>query len=122
MISARVRGLLLLMLVFVAGGVIGFALGHGSRAATAQSNPMEPHAFARRMATELDLSPTQRDSVVAILTRRQAGIDSAWRVLSPGVRATIDSAQREIIGVLRPDQRPKYLELTRAAHGGMGAR
>ena len=122
MISARVRGLILLMLVFLAGGVIGFALGHRSRAVVAQSNPMEPNAFARRMATELDLSPTQRDSIVAILTHRQAGIDSAWRVLSPGVRATIDSAQRDIIGVLRPDQRPKYLELTRAAHGGMGAR
>lgn len=122
MISARGRGLILLLVVFLVGGGIGFALGHRPNVAAVASNPMEPHAFAARMATELDLSPAQRDSIVAILTRRQAGIDSAWRVLSPGVRATMDSAQREIIEVLRPDQRPKYLELTRAAHGGMGSR
>ena len=122
MISPRIRGLGLLLLVFVAGGVLGFALGRPSPVAAAQTNPMEPHAFAQRMVTELDLSPGQRDSIVTILTRRQASIDSAWRVLSPGVRATIDSAQREIIGVLRPDQRPKYLQLTRAAHGSMGPR
>jgi hypothetical protein len=38
------------------------------------------------------------------------------------VRATIDSAQREIVNVLHPDQRPKYLELSRASHGAMGQR
>ena len=122
MISARVRGLALLVLVFAVGGIAGFSLGRSPRMAAAPTNPMEPHVFVQRLDAELGLDTAQRDSIVAILTRRQEAVDSAWRQLRPSVRATIDSAQREIVNVLRPDQRPKYLELSRAAHGAMGQR
>ena len=80
---------------------------------------MEPHVFVERLTSDLHLDAPQRDSITEILTRRQRAIDSAWRALAPSVRATIDSAQREIIAVLRPDQRTKYMELFRAAHGSM---
>jgi hypothetical protein len=121
-ISARVRGLALLVLAFAVGGVAGFSLGRSPRMAATPTNPMEPHLFVQRLGAELGLDTAQRDSIVAILTRRQSTVDSAWRQLRPSVRATIDSAQREIVNVLRPDQRPKYLELSRASHGAMGQR
>ena len=119
MMPARVRGWLLLAVVFIAGGAVGYAIGRrpSSRPVT---NPMEPHAFVERLNGELGLDSAQRASITRILTRRQSAIDSAWRVLQPAVRATIDSAQMEIVNVLRPDQRPRYLKLLQRAHGGMG--
>jgi hypothetical protein len=121
-ISPRIRGLILLVSVFVIGGIAGFSLGRRPRMTAAPTNPMEPHVFVQRLDTELGLDAAQRDSIVAILTRSQEAVDSAWRQLRPSVRATIDSAQREIVNVLRPDQRPKYLQLSRAAHAAMGQR
>jgi hypothetical protein len=119
MISARARGLILLALVFAVGGAAGFRLGRVPRPAASSPNPMEPHVFVQRLDQELHLDAAQRDSIVAILTRRQQAIDSAWRALRPSVYATIDSTRQEIVSVLRPDQRPRYMELFRAAHGAM---
>jgi hypothetical protein len=106
--------------LFAAGLVAGYAIGspHGLRPSRVD-NPMEPHVFVERLTSDLHLDAPQRDSITGILTRRQRVIDSAWRALEPGVRATIDSAQREIIAVLRPAQRAKYMDLFRAAHGNM---
>jgi len=122
MTPAWTKGLLLLAIVFIAGGALGYDIGQRSRAMTARAeNPMEPHLFVERLGRELHLDSSQRVSIIDILTRRQGTIDSAWRALRPSVRATIDSAQLEIMSVLRPDQRGRYLELVRAAHGGMRA-
>lgn len=41
--------------------------------------------------------------------------------LAPRVRAAIDSTQMEVIDVLRPDQRARYLEIMRVSHPGMTA-
>jgi hypothetical protein len=120
--SARARGVVLLVVVFIGGAGAGFWFARIRTIASAPPNPMEPHAFVQRLDSTLALDGAQRDSIVAILTRRQNIIDSAWRVLRPNVRATIDSAQREIVSVLRPDQRPRYMELLRAAHGTMPPR
>lgn len=112
-----IRGTLLLLLVAAAGGVIGYGIGARPRARAA-SDPMEPHQFVARLGRDLDLDSTQRAAIVAILERRQIAIDSAWNTLRPVVRAGIDSAQTEIVAVLRPEQRGRYAELFRAAHGG----
>lgn len=121
----RTRGVLLLAAVFLLGGALGFALGRkadGATRAMAAANPMEPHVFVQRLGRELDLDSVQRASIFRTLTRRQKVIDSAWGALQPSVRATIDSAQTEIAAVLRPAQRTRYLQLLRAAHGGMERR
>lgn len=117
MTSASIKGWLLLVAVFVAGGGAGYAIGRDAPASRA-TNPMEPHAFVQRLSGDLALDSAQRTSIIGILTRRQAAIDSAWRALQPSVRATMDSAQTDIIAVLRPGQRARYVQLFRAAHGG----
>lgn len=119
MTSASRKGWMLLVAVFIAGGGAGFAIGRETTPSRAV-NPMEPHAFVQRLNGELALDSAQRASIVGILTRRQSAIDSAWRALQPAVRLTMDSAQMDIIAVLRPGQRARYLELFRAAHGGPG--
>ncbi|HKV52787.1 MAG TPA: hypothetical protein VJO52_16450 [Gemmatimonadaceae bacterium] len=119
MISAPTKGWLLLAAFFIAGGAVGLAIGR-TRAMPTPSNPMEPHAFVQRLSGELALDSAQRASITGILTRRQSAIDSAWRALQPTVRATMDSAQMEIVAVLRPDQRARYAQLVHAAHGGVG--
>ena len=118
MISAPTKGWLLLAAFFIAGAAVGIAIGR-TRATPTSSNPMEPHAFVQRLSGELALDSAQRASITRILARRQGAIDSAWRALQPAVRATMDSAQMEIVAVLRPDQRARYAQLVRAAHGGM---
>lgn len=111
------KGTVLLLCVFLAGGVAGFAVGRMPRVRTVATNPMEPHAFVDRLQSELQLDAAQRAAILAIMTRRQGTIDSAWRALQPSVRATIDSAQMDIVRVLHPDQRTRYLQLVDAAHG-----
>ena len=90
MISTSARGWLLLITFFAAGLVAGYAIGrpHGLRPSRVD-NPMEPHVFVERLTSDLHLDAPQRDSITGILTRRQRVIDSAWRALEPGVRATI---------------------------------
>jgi hypothetical protein len=121
MTPAWTRAVLLLGVTFALGGATGFAIGRSSTAPRmpAAANPMEPHAFVQRLGRDLDLDAKQRDGILAILTRRQTTIDSAWRSLQPSVRATIDSARAEIVELLRPGQRDRYFALERAAHGGM---
>jgi len=115
------RGAVLLVVTFAVGGAIGFELGRAGRPSPMRAgvDPMEPHAFVARLGRDLDLDTSQRAAILQILTRRQTTIDSAWRALRPSVRATIDSAQSEIVSVLHPDQRTRYIELSRAAHGTM---
>lgn len=111
------KGTALLLCVFLVGGVAGFVVGRMPRTPTVMTNPMEPHTFVDRLGSELRLDPAQRSAILAIMTRRQGTIDSAWRTLQPSVTATIDSVQMDIVRVLRPDQRARYSQLVQAAHG-----
>jgi len=111
------KGTLLLLCVFLVGGAAGFAVGRMHQTRTMTTNPMEPHAFVDRLGSDLRLDTAQRAAILAIMTRRQSTIDSAWRALQPSVRATVDSAQMDIVRALRPDQRARYLQLVQAAHG-----
>lgn len=117
MTPAWIKGTLLLLCVFLVGGAMGFAAGRMSRTRTMTTNPMEPHAFVERLEGDLHLDTAQQAAILTIMTQRQGTIDSAWRTLQPRLRATIDSTQMDIMRVLRPDQRARYMQLVQAAHG-----
>lgn len=119
--SAWLRASALLLIVFGAGGALGYGFGvrRGSGAA-APASPMDPATVVRTLKIQLGLSAAQADSVQRILARRQAVIDSAWVMLRPGVRAAMDTAEMEIVAVLRPDQQARFLELMRVSHPSMG--
>jgi len=112
------RGSALLAAVLAIGIAIGFQFGR--RRTWDEGSPRHAMDSATMMNTfdrELSLDSSQHAKIAAVLQRRQAGIDSAWQALQPGVRAAMDSAQMEIVSVLRPVQREKFLTLLRSAHG-----
>lgn len=115
---AWMRGALALVVALVVGGFAGAAIQR-SMDRVARDNPMDSAAFMRSLDRDLALDSAQHAAIVRVFARHQATIDSAWRTVRPAVRAAMDSSQMEIYNVLRPDQRPRFLQLVQAAHPGM---
>jgi hypothetical protein len=114
-IPAWARGVLW-VLVAVGGG---FAIGvvfERDRGRAVSASAMDPANVMHVLDSRLALDSAQHAAVVAVLARRQAAIDSAWKVLQPGIRGAVDSSQMEIVRVLRPDQAARFLELIRSSH------
>lgn len=93
-------------------GVIAGGIGEHIRMARPTANPMDANVLLAQMDKRLDLGPAQHDAIARILAKHQAALDSAWRATRPGV----DSAQMEIVSVLTPDQRGRYMQWMRLAH------
>lgn len=118
MTPAWVRGSMLLAAVLVVGMVIGFEFGRNRPSTVARPrHAMDSATMMQTFDRDLELDSAQHARIAAVLGRRQAGIDSAWRTLQPNVRAAMDSTQMEIIGILRTDQRDRFLALLRGSHG-----
>jgi hypothetical protein len=114
-ISSGAKALVVLLAVLAAGIVIGRTYERRTIARSAAS-PMNPDTVMRVLEQQLALDSGQRASIRAILSRRQSAIDEAWRSVQPSVRAAVDSSQMEIVDVLRPEQRTKFLLLLHRSH------
>lgn len=84
---------------------------HAVRLSDAHADPIE--IFDRAVG----LRPEQRTRVAAILERRQADIDAAWREARTRLRATIDTVIGEIAAALDPDQADRFRALVDELHG-----
>lgn len=93
-------------------GVVAGAIGEHVRMSGPAGNPMDATVLLAQMDQRLGLSASQHEAIARILAKHQAALDSAWRATRPGV----DSAQMEIVSVLTPDQRGRYMEWMRIAH------
>jgi hypothetical protein len=113
--SSGAKALVVLLAVLAAGIVIGRTYERRTIARSAAS-PMNPDTVMRVLEQQLALDSGQRASIRAILSRRQSAIDEAWRSVQPSVRAAVDSSQMEIVNVLRPEQRTKFLLLLHRSH------
>ena len=116
--AAWLRGSLVLALVLLSGIALGIAIER-ARATGGADHAMDPVVLMRALDRELVLDSAQRTAIAAVLVHRQGAIDSAWRGVRPAMRAAIDSSQMEIVNILRPEQRARFLELVRSAHPGM---
>jgi hypothetical protein len=114
-ISSGAKALVVLLAVLAAGIVIGRTYERRIITRSAAS-PMNPDMVMRVLEQQLALDSGQRASIRAILSRRQSAIDEAWRSVQPSVRAAVDSSQMEIVDVLRPEQRTKFLLLLHRSH------
>lgn len=114
-VPAWVKGTLLLAMTLVAGVAIGVAYER-HRTAAHEGVAMEAHDAMHRFTRALDLDAAQQAAIAQILARHQGELDSAWHAVRPHVRATLDSAHQEIVGVLRPDQVVRYRQMMEAAH------
>ena len=64
--------------------------------------------YQRMLERELDLKPTQRDSVHAILTRHSAAVDSLWADVGPRLDTLRTRIRSEIREQLTPAQQSTY--------------
>jgi hypothetical protein len=118
--SSRTRAALTLVAVLIIGIALGVTLDRFWVMRAMPASPMSPAVLINEMNRRLHLDAAQRDTIEDVLRRHQMTVDSAWARVRPNVHAVIDSSQREIIAVLRPDQRAAYLAWIRTAHHAMG--
>jgi hypothetical protein len=98
---ARLFGLLIVLLVFVAGIAVGFALPrHAPEGLTLRVTDRIP-----RELEELDLTATQRERIRAIIAQGQPRVQVVLEGMEPRMRAAFDSTDREIADVLTSTQR-----------------
>jgi len=110
-IPTWVKGAALLLVIF-AGGVatgISYERRHGR---THQAMSADAHDMVHHLTSELNLDSSQQQVITEILARHQSEVNSTWHAMRPHVRATLDSAYREITAVLRPEQAEKFRRLT----------
>ncbi|MEO7040670.1 MAG: hypothetical protein ABI035_00240 [Gemmatimonadaceae bacterium] len=107
--SSRLHATLTLVAVLVIGIALGVTLDRFWVMRTLPASPMNSAMLISEMDRRLHLDVAQRDTIANVLRRHQRTVDSAWARVRPSLHAVIDSSQREILGVLRPDQRSAYL-------------
>ena len=97
----RVRGVLVLVLVFAAGAATG-AAGYGwwsrGRGFTTMRNDMSG------VLDQLELTPTQRSAVNVILTRSTPRTEQVMVEMADRMTALADSLDQELRAVLTPAQ------------------
>jgi Spy/CpxP family protein refolding chaperone len=120
MIPASAKAVFILLAVLAAGIVLGGTYERRTME-RASASPMNPDNVMPILERQLALDSAQRVAIKAIFSRRQSAIDEAWRSVQPSVRAAVDSSQMEIVNVLRPEQRTKFLVLLRSSHPATAA-
>lgn len=103
---ARLTGLIVLLLTFMVGGLVGAATMQMLRADEAPAprrgqpaTPASPDFLDR-----LGLTAEQRAQVDVILERRRAQMEEFWTTHRPALRSIADSARAELRAVLTPAQ------------------
>jgi Spy/CpxP family protein refolding chaperone len=117
----RMQGILLLVIVFIAGGVAGALVDRANpmkdrrpraeRFDKMPDGPGEPGEFPG-FFRNLDLTDTQREQMRAIFEKHRPAIDSLMNESMPKIRALRDSADAEISALLTPEQREKFEKLS----------
>ena len=113
MLPPWIRGAALLALTLAAGVILGVSY---ERRRASSHQAVGAHHLIERLHNELELDQAQTTAIAAILARRQTALDSTWHLVQPRVHATLDSTQREIVGILRPEQAMKFRRLMDSRH------
>ena len=133
--SSTFRAMLLLTVVFVAGGVVGVAAdrldllaGTVTADEPAATEPAETEDRDRErrgnqttieaFADDLGLTADQRATIEGYLDRYRVGARMLQRDVRPRYRALMDSVRTEIESVLTAEQVEAYRELLRQRYGG----
>lgn len=107
---SKIWAIALLLAVFVAGGVAGWAASTWSRRRAPRMG-RSPTAMTQFLARRLDLSPAQRDSVQAILVRSNARQQAMWRAVRPRFDSLRTAVRAEINALLTPAQQERHRRL-----------
>jgi Spy/CpxP family protein refolding chaperone len=115
----RILAVLTLLVVFMAGGLVGAAVERGrdhgprDRPPRGQGRGGPPPMFAEGspLAERLRLTPAQRDTIETLTTRDRARADSVFREVRVGMRARFDSTLMAVDSVLTPPQRAEWQKI-----------
>ena len=117
----RVQGIMLLVIVFVAGGVAGALVDRANpmkdrrprmgRTDKLPDRPGEPGEFPG-FFRDLALTDSQRVQIRAIFEKHRPVIDSLMGEAMPKIRALRDSTDAEIASILTPEQRERFEKLS----------
>jgi Spy/CpxP family protein refolding chaperone len=112
-IRGRHLGVLLLMVTFVAGALVGAAANRvlEARPVTALASAPVSAGCADRdpdIFASLSLTPEQREQVDEVLARRREQADAFWKESGPRLSELMDSTRAEIRVVLTAEQRAEY--------------
>ena len=117
----QVLAVLTLLVVFVAGGLMGAAVERGRDHGRRQERqprierrgPPPMFAEGSPLARRLNLTDAQRDSIERITERDRARADSIFRDMRRGMRARFDSTMTAVDSVLTPTQRAEWQRIRR---------
>lgn len=114
----RILAVLTLLVVFVAGGLVGAAVERGRdpgrpgnrppRGDMRRGGPPPMFAEGSPLAERLQLTPAQRDTIETLTTRDRVRADSVFREMRMGMRARFDSTLMAVESVLTPEQRAEW--------------
>lgn len=115
----RLLAVLSLLLVFVAGGLVGAAVGRGWNDGPRDHPPRggprrgPPPMFAEGspLAERLKLTEAQRDSIETLTTRDRLRADSVFRETRRAMRLRFDSTMTAVEAVLTPAQRTEWQKI-----------
>ncbi|HKW49314.1 MAG TPA: hypothetical protein VJN70_17805 [Gemmatimonadaceae bacterium] len=131
--ASRRRGVLLLLAMFVAGGLAGAAIdrAYSVRHRSTQANNEAAQLAARRETerrtlsgrqveipfalARLDLTPQQEEQIRRIVLRIRPRTDSLWNAVRPRAQALESQVFQESLCVLTPQQIDHYKDYQRAA-------
>jgi len=101
----------LLVAVFVAGAVSGWAYqAWADSSASAQRRPRGERAVAY-LTAELDLTGLQQDSVRAVFAHYRPAMDSIWATVHPRFDSVRALVRADVMRHLTPAQQSNYREL-----------
>lgn len=102
----RLQALLILLVVFVIGGLAGVAVERSRH--PQRGGPPPRTGFPPHLREALDLTETQNRRLDEILAGYRPRTDELFDRVMPGVRALTDSMRAEIRTVLTPAQREVF--------------
>jgi Spy/CpxP family protein refolding chaperone len=102
----------MLALAAGAGGVVGSAITANASRDEHGGRGHGPTWYIDMLDRELKLTPVQRDSVRAILDRREGSMDSILAQIRPRIDSARQIIRSEISGQLTAEQQEKYRQLT----------
>lgn len=114
----------LLVVTFVAGAAVGIALsgawddGDDDR----RHRGRERLSYTERLDQALDLTSAQRESISALMDRRQATMRGIWHEIEPRFDSLRAQIRSEILALLDETQQQKFAKLIARSDSARAAR
>jgi len=103
---------LCVVLIFIAGIVIGMIAGHRMTLSVMQKASRDPaylrQMIVKRLSCKLDLSEDQRKSIEGIITDSQVSIRDLRGEVEPRFADILKNAERQIAEVLNAEQQEQF--------------